>query len=68
MNKAYKELQPYLERAMAYQTALVLFEWDNETLAPKEAAPYTAKMQGAISAAYQELMTDEKVKSLLLAV
>lgn len=66
MNQAYKELQPYLERAMAYQTALVLFEWDNETLAPKEAAPYTAKMQGAISAAYQELMTDEKVKTLLL--
>lgn len=66
MNQAYKELQPYLERAMAYQTALVLFEWDNETLAPKEAASYTAKMQGAISAAYQELMTDEKVKTLLL--
>lgn len=66
MNQAYKELQPYLERAMAYQTALVLFEWDNETLAPEAAAPYTAKMQGAISAAYQELMTDEKVKALLL--
>lgn len=66
MNKIYQELLPYLERAMAYQTALVLFEWDNETLAPEKAAPYTAKMQGAISAAYQELMTDETVKSLLL--
>lgn len=65
MNQAYEELQPYLERAMAYQTALVLFEWDNETLAPGQAAPYTARMQGAISAAYQELMTDEKVKNLL---
>lgn len=66
MNNSYQELQPYLERAMAFQTALVLLEWDNETLAPKEAAPYTATMQGALSAAYQELMTDEKVKALLL--
>ena len=65
MKKTYEELQPYLERALAYQTALILFEWDNETLAPEEAAPYTAKVQGALSAAYQELMTQDKVKHLI---
>lgn len=65
MNQAYEQLQPYLERAMAYQAALALFEWDNETLAPAQAAPYTAKMQGAISAAYQELVTGAEVVKLL---
>ena len=34
MSKAYEQLEPYLERAQAFQTAKVLFEWDNETLAP----------------------------------
>lgn len=65
MSKAFEELQPYLERARAFQTALTLFEWDNETLAPKEAAPYTAKMIGTISAEYLQVVTDEKVKSIL---
>lgn len=65
MKQPYQALEPYLEQAMAYQTAQVLFEWDNETLAPKNAAPYTATMQGALSAAYQKFMTDECVKKLL---
>lgn len=65
MKQPYQELCPYLERAMAYQTAQILFEWDNETLAPKAASPYTAKMQGALSTAYQELMTQKPVPSLL---
>lgn len=62
---SYAELGGYLERAMALQTALVLTEWDNETLAPEEAGPYTARMQGALSAAYQEIMTDGHVKELI---
>lgn len=65
MNQAYDQLQPYLERAMACQAALILFEWDNETLAPPQAVSYTAKMQGAISAAYQELITGAEVIKLL---
>lgn len=67
MNQAYKELQPYLERAMAFKTALILFEWDNETLAPEQAVSYTAKMEGAISAAYQELITGKEMTALLEA-
>ena len=34
----YEELMQYLEEAQAYETALILFEWDEETLAPEEAA------------------------------
>lgn len=63
--EAYKELSGYLEQAMAYQTALVLLEWDNETLAPEQAGSYTARMEGTLSAAYQRVMTDERVKELL---
>ncbi len=63
--RAYDWLQPYLERAMAYQTALLLLEWDNETLAPPKAGSYTAPMQGALSQAYQEIMTGDEVRRLL---
>jgi len=65
MSKAYEQLKPYLERAQAFQTAMVLFEWDNETLAPKEAGPYTSRMIGTISGEYFKVVTDEEVKRLV---
>ena len=42
--KQFEELQSLLERAMALQTSMVLFEWDDETLAPKGAAEHTARV------------------------
>ena len=36
----YEELMQYLEEAQAYETALILFEWDEETLAPEEAEAF----------------------------
>jgi carboxypeptidase Taq len=64
-SRAYDRLAEKLERAFALQTALVLIEWDNETLAPKQAGRYTARMEGALSAAYQEIMTGDEVKQLI---
>ena len=64
MNESYKRLKPYMEKAQALQTAMVLFEWDNETLAPRAAAPYTARMIGAISEEYLRVMTDETAGKL----
>lgn len=61
----YQQLRPLLERAMALQTANILFEWDNETLAPKQAGASTAKVQGALASAYQELMTGEEIGKYL---
>ena len=61
----YEKLAVRLERAMAYQAALILFEWDNETLAPEQAGSYTAKVQGNLSAAYQEIMTSEETRELI---
>lgn len=67
MSKAYEELKPYLEKAMALQTAMILFEWDNETLAPKAAGAYTSKVVGTLSAEYMEAITNQHVKRLIKA-
>lgn len=64
-SKAYEQLQPYLERAQAFQTAMTLFEWDNETLAPKKAGPHTSRMIGTLSGEYFKVVTDEEVKKLV---
>ena len=64
-NSDYEELMKYLEEAQAYQTALILFEWDDETLAPEAAGSRTARMQGVLSASYQRIMMDPRVKELV---
>ena len=42
MAKSYDKLKTYMDKAMAIKTAMTLFEWDNETLAPKEAGELTS--------------------------
>ena len=65
MNKDFEALKPYLDKEMALSTALGLFEWDNETEAPKEAVERTAKVIGIISGeVYSAIMNDE-VKRLV---
>jgi carboxypeptidase Taq len=64
---AWDRLMLCLEKAMAYQTALTLFEWDNETLAPEEAGAYTARVQGVLAASYQEVLTGPELKGLISA-
>ena len=64
-NSDYEELMQYLEEAQAYETALILFEWDEETLAPEEAGSRTARMQGVLSSSYQRIMMSERVKELV---
>ena len=61
----YEELMQYLEEAQAYETALILFKWDEETLAPEEAGSRTARMQGVLSSSYQRIMMSERVKELV---
>ena len=46
---AFEDLTPYLEKISALNTTQVLFGWDQETLAPKEAAGYTAGTIGILS-------------------
>ena len=65
VKKQFEELQSLLERAMALQTSMVLFEWDDETLAPKGAAEHTARVIGSLSEQYQEILASMRFKELL---
>ena len=65
MSRAFDELKSYLDRAMALNTALVLFEWDNETLAPEQAGSLTGNVIGILSGEYFQAFTNEEVKRLV---
>lgn len=65
MSKTFERLQPYLEKSMALQTARNLFEWDDQTTAPFEAADYTSKVVGIISDEYMKSLINDDVKKLL---
>lgn len=67
MNKSYETLSALLEKTMALQTALILFEWDNETLAPQEAGPQTSKVVGILSEEYYMAMTGEEMGEAISA-
>lgn len=49
MSKLFEELQPFLDKDMAINTALTLLSWDNETLAPEESIEFTAKAMGVLA-------------------
>ncbi|SET53154.1 carboxypeptidase M32 [[Clostridium] polysaccharolyticum] len=65
MSRYYERLKPYMEKAMALQTALTLFQWDNETAAPKEAGEYTSQVIGTLSDEYYKTYINDEVKYLL---
>ncbi len=65
MNTAYEKLQPYLDKAMAVQTALTLFEWDDATLAPKAAGAKTSRVIEILSGEYFQAVTNGEVKQLV---
>ena len=68
MSQSFAKLEEQLEKAMAVQTAMILFEWDNETLAPREAAERTARVIGSLSGQYLDIITGETVKKAAEAV
>ena len=55
----------FLEKQNALETALILFDWDNETLAPEKASERTSKTVGTLSALYQELYTKKETGEML---
>lgn len=65
MNNNFEKLQAYLEKSMALQTARSLFEWDDQTMAPYEAADYTSKVVGILSDEYMKSLINDDVRSLL---
>ncbi len=65
MSQLFEQLVPYLEKHMALQTALALLDWDDATLAPKEAGEYTAKVIGILSEEDFLCLTNPQVKKIL---
>lgn len=65
MSKLYSKLMKHLDKSTAFKTALVLFNWDSETLAPEKSMELTAKSIGILSSEYFNCLINEDVKSLL---
>lgn len=65
MNQLYQQLQPFLERNQAFETALTLFSWDNETLAPESAIEHTSRMIGLLSMESYRCLINDEVRELL---
>ncbi|MGB8453285.1 MAG: carboxypeptidase M32 [Anaerocolumna sp.] len=65
MNRHFEELSKRIEKVMAFQAALVLFEWDAETLAPEESMEYTSKTIGILSNEYFTNLINDDVKKLI---
>lgn len=63
--KTWEAFHDFLEKENAIRTALILFDWDTETLAPEAAGERTAKVCGILSASYQELFVKEELGALL---
>ena len=67
MNKTFGALKPHLDRIVALKTAMILFEWDNETLAPQKAARLTSKVIGTLSGEYFQAVDGGQVRELVKA-
>lgn len=67
MNPTFEELKTHLDRIMALKAAMTLFEWDEATLAPKEAGELTGKVIGILSGEYFQAVNNDKVKELARA-
>ena len=65
MMKAYEQLMKRIDKVMAFQAALTLFEWDSETLAPEESMNYTSKTIGILSNEYFTNLINDDVKLLI---
>lgn len=65
MNASFKKLMPWLDKAYALNSALVLFEWDDATEAPEAAAEMNAKTVGILSTEYYHTIINDTVKNLL---
>lgn len=65
MSKTFEKLQPYLDKTMAMQTARTLFDWDDQTTAPIEAADYTSKVIGILSDEYRKSLINDDVLKLM---
>ena len=65
MSKEFEKLQPFLDKAYAYRTALTLIGFDNSTMAPKDAIDFTSKAIGILSLESYNTLINPEVKAIL---
>lgn len=65
MSELFEQLIPHMDRMQAYNGAMALFGWDNETLAPPAAMEHTSKMMGVLSAEAYKATVNDEVRELL---
>ena len=61
----FKELEPYLDKYMAFSTATNIMDWDTNTEAPEEASEYTARALGILSQEKFTSLINPKVKAIM---
>lgn len=65
MSELFAKLEKYMRKGKAFEVALAMLEWDQETLAPVEAEENTSQVVGELSDAYMEVMVNEEVRQCL---
>lgn len=68
MSELFEKLTPHLKRSYAFQTALNIITWDNNTLAPREAIDNTAKAIEVLAGEAYGTIINDQVKELLAAL
>ena len=62
----YKDLETYILKRQALNSALTLFSWDQETEAPKDSMEQTTTYVGILSNELFQVITDPKVYQILI--
>lgn len=59
-------LEPYLERLTAFQTARVLFDWDESTIEPPMSNSLTSKVVGTLAMEEYQILSDSTYQELVM--
>lgn len=65
MNSTFEKLKPHIDKQTALTGAMILFNWDNATLAPEDSIENTSKMMGILSDEYYKALINDEVEALL---
>ena len=65
MNPTFEKLTPWLDKAYALNSALILFEWDDATEAPEAAGEMNSKTVEILSTEYYKTIINDEIKALL---
>lgn len=62
----YKDLEKHILKRQALSSALTLFSWDQDTVAPEQSIDRTAVYVGVLNSEYFNTVIDPQVKEILL--